>query len=188
MTAYKPKTYLEIGSGGTTCFARRAIQDHSLATKIISIDPDPRAKIESICDQVFFKGLENVDLSIFSSLEAGDIVFMDGSHRTFMNSDVTVFMLEVLPHLKPGVIVHIHDILLPYDYPDNFKNWYWNEQYMVALYLIAAKERIDVIFPSAYVTNDEKFAAELHNPLFESLWGHSREGGSIWFTHSEDKK
>ena len=184
ITHYKPKTYLEIGSGATTCFARRAIEDHHLSTKIISIDPEPRAQIESICDQVFYKGLETIDLSIFSKLEAGDIVFMDGSHRTFMNSDVTVFMLEVVPYLKPGVIVHIHDILLPHDYPASFTSWYWSEQYMVAMYLIAAKERITPIFPSAYVTMDKKFDSELNIPLFQSIWGNCGGGGSLWFTHS----
>lgn len=179
---YKPKIYMEIGSGVTTCFAKRAIKDHGLETRVISIDPEPRAAINSICDHVVRDGLETVDLSIFDDLVAGDIVFLDGSHRAFMNSDVTVFMIDVLPTLKPGVIIHIHDILLPYDYPDSFKNWYWNEQYMVATYLIAARERIAPLFPSAYVTKNSKFASELKIPMLLpsiQLGG----GGSLWFTH-----
>lgn len=180
---YRPKTYLEIGSGVTTCFARRAVKDHNLETKIISIDPEPRAEINSICDQVVRDGLETVDISIFEHLGKGDMVFLDGSHRSFMNSDVTVFMIDILPNLKPGVIVHIHDILLPYDYPDSFKTWYWNEQYLVATYIIAAREKILPIFPSAYVTRGSKFANALNQRLLKNTieWG---GGGSLWFTHT----
>src|SRR3569623_1852616 len=133
---HQPATYLEIGSGVTTCFAWRAKQDHGLKTQIVSVDPEPRASIDAICDNVVRNGLETVDVEIFSRLQPGDIVFLDGSHRSFMNSDVTVFMLDILPLLKPGVIVHVHDILLPYDYPEYFKYWYWNEQYMLAVYLL----------------------------------------------------
>ena len=75
---------------------------------------------------------------------------MDGSHISLMNSDVTVFMLDVVPKLKPGVIVHIHDIHLPHDYPDMFVKWYWNEQYIVAAYLLGAADRIKILMPSRY--------------------------------------
>jgi hypothetical protein len=183
---YRPETYLEIGSGVTTCFARRAVQDHKLSTRIISIDPEPRASIDAICDEVIRYGMETVDLAMFERLKPGDIVFMDGSHRTFMNSDVTVFMLEVLPLLKPGVIVHIHDILLPNDYPDDFKHWYWNEQYMVGVYLLAAGPRVQVLMPSNFVSITPELNECLKTPLVElgaqnEAW---RYGGSLWFTHA----
>lgn len=87
----KPKIYFEIGSGITTCFAHKAIRDGNLPTRIISVDPEPRAKINPICDQIIREGLEKCDLSIFDELQSGDILFFDGSHRSFMNSDVTVF-------------------------------------------------------------------------------------------------
>jgi hypothetical protein len=125
--SHKPKRYLEIGSGITTCFAKLAIQDGALATKVTSIDPEPRAKIDSLCDGIIRDGLETCDLSVFDSLEADDVLFFDGSHRTFMNSDVTVFFIDILPRIKPGVIVHVHDIALPWDYDSYFKHWYWNE-------------------------------------------------------------
>lgn len=181
-----PRTFLEIGSGVTTCFARRAIEDHRLQTRIVSIDPSPRAQIDAICDDVVRDGLETVDLSIFERLQPGDIVFMDGSHRSFMNSDVTVFMLDVLPLLKPGVVVHIHDILLPYDYPEWAKEWYWNEQYLVAVYLTAARDRIQVLMPVAYLTRTRGLNACLEPPMVDlgadnASW---RNGGSLWFTHS----
>ncbi len=181
----KPKIYLEIGSGVSTLFAAQAIQDHNLKTPIISIDPDPRAEVDAVCNKVIRAGLETCDLEIFSQLEAGDILFLDGSHLSFMNSDVTVFMMDVLPMIKPGVIIGIHDILLPYDYPDSFKNWYWNEQYILAVYLLAAANRIKILMPARYMS----FRPELEMAFSDILedWKEDKSvwlnGGSFWFTH-----
>lgn len=182
---YRPRTYLEIGSGISTCFAHRARVDYDLPTRIVSIDPEPRARVDAICDDIVRAGLETVDLAIFDSLEANDIVFFDGSHRSFMNSDVTVFMVEVLPRLKPGVIVHVHDVVLPWDYPDSFGTWYWNEQYLLAVYLIGNMKRVDPIFPTAFVCRDKRFDRHFSRPLID-LGDHNdswRGGGSMWFTH-----
>ena len=74
--------------------------------------------------------LEAVDASEFGALTAGDVVFFDGSHRVFQNSDVTVFFLEILPALPPGVLVQIHDIFWPVDYPPAWADRYYSEQYM----------------------------------------------------------
>lgn len=185
---YRPRNYLEIGSGSTTCFARRAAVDHATRTRIISIDPQPRAAIDQICDEVIRAPLETAPLEIFAALEPGDIVFLDGSHRSFMNSDVTVFMIDVLPMLKPGVIVHIHDIMLPCDYPDSFKHWYWNEQYLLAVYLMGNAARVIPLFPSVYVASQQELMRHFQPPVTtidETLWRH---GGSVWFTHTSEAK
>ncbi len=186
----KPQTYIEIGSGISTCFAAKAVRDFNLPTRVVSIDPQPRAAIDAICDEVIRDGLETCDLDRFDLLQPGDIVFFDGSHRSFMNSDVTVFMIDVLPRLKPGVVVHIHDIPLPWDYPDMFVDWYWNEQYLVAVYLMAARDRLDPLFPTKFVCRDAHFADRLARPFIDfgdphlnSGW---RGGGSMWFTHKAD--
>ena len=182
----KPKTYLEIGSGVTTLFAARAKRDRQIATRIISIDPEPRAAVDAVCDKVIREGLENTDLSIFSTLEPGDIVFMDGSHRSFMNSDVTVFMLDVLPKLKPGIVVHFHDIVLPYDYPEMFSDWYWSEQYILAAYLLAAGDKVKILMPSRFMSDSPEIETILE-PILQD-WQGSRDvwlsGGSLWFTHT----
>ncbi len=183
-----PKVYLEIGSGVSTLFTARAIKDNHLKTSIISIDPAPRAEVDAVCNQVIRAGLETCDLSIFSQLESGDILFLDGSHRSFMNSDVTVFMMDVLPMLKPGVIVGVHDIVLPYDYPDEFKHWYWNEQYILGVYLLAAANRIKILMPARYMS----FRTELETAFSSILkdWKEDQSvwlgGGSLWFTHMEN--
>lgn len=182
----RPQTFVEIGSGMTTCFTRQAITDFGLSTRLISIDPQPRSAIDSICDQVVRAGLETCDLSIFDTLQPNDIVFFDGSHRSFMNSDVTVFFIDVLPRLKPGVIVHLHDIQLPWDYPDLFTDWYWNEQYLLAVYLMNAMSRIEPLAPTRFISESPTLMAELE-PVPVDLGpdnGGWKSGGSMWFTHT----
>ncbi len=181
---HKPRLYLEIGSGLTTAFAWRSIRDHGLDTRIVSIDPAPRAAIDRICHQVVRAGLETCDLGVFDQLQPGDILFLDGSHRVFMNSDVTVFMLEVLPRLKPGVIVHVHDIHLPWDYHEMFTPWYWSEQYILASPIIAAPDRVRPILPTAWVCRRPEFAEWFANPPVDlGAENHAwRDGGALWFT------
>ncbi|MGU3403374.1 class I SAM-dependent methyltransferase [Methylobacterium brachiatum] len=180
---YRPATYLEIGSGITTCWANRALKDANCTTEIISIDPSPRQAVDDICTKVVRDGLETVDISIFAELQPNDILFFDGSHRSFMNSDVTVFFIDVLPIIKPGVIIHIHDISLPWDYDKQFENWYWNEQYLLAVYLMAAREKIELIAPTAWLCrqvltkfDEQKFSGAVPGVEF---WG---GGGAMWFT------
>jgi Methyltransferase domain len=111
----RAKQYVEIGSGHSTRFAARARDDHGLDTRITSIDPRPRVDIEPYCDVTVPRPLESADLSVFDSLDAGDIVFLDGTHRVFQNSDATVFFTEVLPRLRRDVIIGVHDVFLPDD-------------------------------------------------------------------------
>ena len=184
---YKPKTYLEIGSGLSTLFAHRAIRDYGLDTRIVSIDPNPRTLVDGICDEVIREAFEMSDLKAFESLEPGDIVYMDGSHRTFPNSDVTVFMLDVLPKLKPGIIVHVHDIPLPDDYPQEFVGWYWNEAYILAAYFLGLGSNIEYLMPIYYAAQKMPGFREILQPILD-WWGPEHAdswltGGSFWFTH-----
>ncbi|AOY82931.1 class I SAM-dependent methyltransferase [Moorena producens JHB] len=177
----KPKLYLEVGSGNSTKFARRAIKDGGLNTKIISIDPQPRAEIDLICDEVIRKPVENVDIAIFDQLESGDILFVDNSHRIFMNSDATVIFLDIFYKLKPGVIVEFHDIFLPYDYPQKWEKRHYSEQYVLAAYLLAEGSKFDIILPNAFIGYDPYLKA-----IMSSLWqspemtGVNKGGASFW--------
>ncbi|MFQ5785085.1 MAG: class I SAM-dependent methyltransferase [Alphaproteobacteria bacterium] len=146
----RPATYLEIGSGHSTQFARRAISDHGLTTRIVSIDPKPRAEIDAISDTNHRTRLEDVDLTVFDGLGRNDVVFIDGSHRCFQNSDVTVFFLEVLPRLDAGVMVGVHDIFWPNDYPAEWLGHYYSEQYVLGAYLIGRGTSLPITFCSAY--------------------------------------
>ena len=181
----KPSTYLEIGSGFSTRFARRAVTDCDIPCRIISIDPQPRAEIDALCDEVHRSPLETVDLAVFDSLEAGDILFVDSSHRVFMNSDVQVIFMDVLPRIKPGVIVHFHDIWLPYDYPERWVNRYYSEQYMLAALLLFG-DKYEIILPNRFITDDQELSAAL-DPLWNSpeLAGVASHGGSFWIQRKQ---
>ena len=177
----RPRSYMEIGSGNSTAFARHAISWGSLPTQIVSIDPEPRRGIDEACDEVIRSPLEATDLTRFAALRAGDILFFDGSHRTFMDSDVTVFFLEVLPTLQPGVIVQVHDIFWPDDYPPQWGWRYYSEQYMLGLYLLLARPQ--VLMANAFVSTDPqlsvKAAALTPGEAVLDYWG-----VSFWFVSS----
>lgn len=148
LTALKrPRRYIEVGSGISTRFVRRAIRDHGLATIIVSIDPEPRAEVDALCDEVIRAPLERSDLALFHGLTAEDLLFIDSSHRCFMGSDVTVFFTELLPALAPGVTVGVHDVFLPFDYPAEWVPRYYSEQYLLACYLLAGGAPFRVLLP-----------------------------------------
>ena len=177
----KPSLYVEVGSGVSTRIVRQAIRDRNLATRIVSIDPHPRAEIDALCDRVIREPLERSDLSFIGDLEAGDILFIYGSHRSFMNSDVTVLFLEILPRLRSGVAVHIHDIFLPLDYPPDRAHWYYSEQYLLAASLLAGHSNYEVLLPNYYVTITES-VRQVTNEFWNrpELAGVPVRGGSFW--------
>lgn len=174
----RPMRYFEIGSGNSTKFARFAINDAKLQTTITSLDPNPRTSIDVLCNEVIRERLENCDLSLFDQLQAGDVLFFDGSHRTFTNSDATVFFLELLPRLAPGVIVQIHDIFLPWDYPPRWNRRLYSEQYLLAAMLLCPQQAFKILLPNWFAGHDERLRAqaeEITKPL-----GCKPEGYSFW--------
>jgi hypothetical protein len=177
----KPAHYVEVGSGNSTKFARRAITDHGLPTQIISIDPNPRAEINDICDRTIREPAERVPVEVFDMLGANDILFIDSSHRVLMNSDVTALFLDVLPRLKPGVIVEIHDVTLPYDYPAAWTGRYYSEQYLLAAYLLARGSLFDIELANTFISVDPELQ-KVMSPLWArpQLSGVETHGGSFW--------
>lgn len=182
----KPRRYVEVGSGNSTKVAHKAVKDHGLSTKITSIDPYPRAEIDGLAHEIVRKPFEDVDTRWLAELEAGDILFIDNSHRMLPNSDATVFFLETLPALKPGVIVHIHDIYLPYDYPQFMCDRFYSEQYGLAIALLANPARYQSIFPAYFISEDTALSTIIAN-----IWEHpntqdvERHGGSFWLKIGE---
>jgi hypothetical protein len=177
-----PRTYLEIGSGLSTRFARRAIDDGGLETRIVSIDPHPRADIDAICDEVIRKPLELAGSEPLNRLGEGDVLFFDGSHRVFTGSDATVFFCELLPTLPAGVLVGVHDIFLPDDYPEAFAERHYSEQYLLAALLLGRPDWIELVLAADYVSKRPELAGEL-----SALWGRPElagiptQGGGFWF-------
>ena len=177
-----PRRYVEIGSGHSTRFAARAIRDGGLATRIVCYDPAPRASIAGLAHEVHRARLEDLPAGeVANAVGAGDILFYDGSHRAFENSDVTVFFLEVLPKLPAGVLVHVHDICLPYDYPPGWEGRWYSEQYLLAAWLLGGGARVRVVLPNAFVSHDPELS-RLLDPLWSrpSLAVVERHGSSFW--------
>lgn len=182
LRARKPRSYVEVGSGVSTMWARRAIEDGGLPTRITSIDPQPRVEVEFLCDHSVREALAAADLAVFDQLAPGDVLFMDGSHRVLENSDATVFFLDVLPSLPAGVLVGLHDVLLPDDYLPMWTEFYWSEQYLMAAHLLAEGEKIQLELACNYVTE----YSDLHRilePLWETLAIEDldRRGFALWF-------
>jgi hypothetical protein len=181
LAEYKPSTYVEIGSGNSTKVAYKAKQDQQLNTKIVSIDPMPRAEIDALTDELIRKPFENIDFSFLYDLKENDILFVDNSHRILPNSDSMVFYMEILPRLKKGVIVHIHDIYIPYDYPQFMCDRFYSEQYGLAIYLLANPIKYKTLLPNYFISEDKELSSHI-----ESIWEKAstknieRHGGSYW--------
>lgn len=177
----QPARYVEVGSGVSTRWVDRARRDGRTATRITAIDPQPREAISGIADDLVALELERADLTIFASLEAGDVVFVDGSHRVFMNSDATTFFLDVLPELAPGVLVGVHDIFLPADYLPEWGKRYYSEQYLLATWLLADGARIHPVLPCHYV-GEHPTLAKVLAPLWSDprLAGVDPRGFTFW--------
>ena len=176
-----PRLFVEIGSGMSTKFARRAIATHGLGTRMVSIDPEPRSDIDPQVDEIIRRPLEDIDPQFFDQLKKNDFLFFDGSHRVFQNSDVAVFFLEILPNLKPGVVVHLHDIYLPYDYPAGHLPRLWSEQYLLATILLFAEGAFELLFPSWFVSCDNELSTRADELLRKGLLSDlSIHGNSFW--------
>jgi Methyltransferase domain len=145
----RPRRIVEIGSGHSTRFFCRAVQDEALDTDILSIDPAPRAAIAGLSRlQTRASPVQQAGLAPFRALGPGDILSIDSSHVLMPGSDVDFLLNAVLPILPAGVLVHFHDIFLPDPYPET---WAWrgyNEQSAVALLIVQAGWRVE--FASHY--------------------------------------
>lgn len=156
---FKPRRFYEIGSGFSTLLAQHAIADNhkeraGLQCSHLVIDPFPA---DYLCAG---KGIgllpskvQEVPLAAFETLEANDVLFIDSSHVLAIGSDVQFEYLEILPRLKPGVLVHCHDIFLPAEYP---RDWvfahrrFWNEQYLLQAFL-AHNSKFEILWAGNFM-------------------------------------
>ncbi len=181
----KPSIYLEIGSGHSTRIAFKAKREGDLTTKIISIDPFPRSEIDHLADQIIRKPVEGMSFNddVFSQLKSGDILFIDSSHRILPNSDCAFIYNELIPSLPKGVFIHIHDIYLPYDYPQFMCDRLYNENEFLAAYLLSNPNYFKILLPNFYVYKNPDFWNTIA-PLFTSskMKDVEKHGGSIWLS------
>ena len=184
---FQPGLIIEVGSGFSTRLTAQAALRNG-KTKLIAIEPFP--------DQVVkggFPGLtsliprrvQEVELDTFRQLSSGDILFLDSSHVVRCGSDVNYLFLEVLPQLRPGVIVHIHDIFLPDEYP---REWvkqefrFWNEQYLLQAFLMFNCE-FEVLLANNYLGRHYRSQLQATFPA-SPWWG----GGSFWMRRKLDSQ
>jgi predicted O-methyltransferase YrrM len=155
---FKPAQIVEIGTGFSTRVLAAALKknaecDH-IHGKLISVDPFPERFSQNGWRNMVVqvpKAVQDVDLEFFSVLERGDILFIDSSHVVGVGSDVVREFLEILPRLKPGVIVHVHDIFFPSDYPRDAvlkRLWFWSEQYLLQAFL-SFNQQFEVLWASS---------------------------------------
>jgi hypothetical protein len=172
----KPRCIIEVGSGNSTALFRAAIRDGNLATDILSIDPSPRINVKSLADRIIQQRVEKTPPpAIIDALHEGDILFIDSSHEIRSGNDVVHLLLNVVPSLRKGVFIHIHDIFLPFDYPANWmieNQFPWNEQYLVQGLLQGSGE-FEVLWPGHFLQRTRPefrsyFDAQQQNAT--SLW------------------
>jgi hypothetical protein len=139
----KPRRIIEIGGGYSTRIAGKALVANQ-SGRLTCIEPFPeRMNGPSLGVELITKRVEEIDLSFFSSLKANDILFIDSSHTVKFGSDVCYELLEILPSLKRGVWVHVHDIFFPHDYPAEWllkRRLALNEQYLLEAFLSFNRE------------------------------------------------
>ena len=158
-----PKRIIEVGSGNSTRIIRQAIVDAQLDVVHLAIDPEPRSDITGLAGCVRRQLLEEADVSTeLSALDVNDILFIDSSHVVRVANDVSKLFCIVIPSLKPGVAVHVHDVFLPFDYPEPFCALYphWGEQYLLQA-MLASRPR-QILWPGYYI---QKIKPELQSDL-----------------------
>jgi hypothetical protein len=176
---FQPRLIIEVGSGFSSLAAAEAIARNKNSA-LICIEPFPldflRQGFPGL-HSLIEKKVEDIGLEFFSQLESGDILFIDSSHTVKIGGDVNYLFLEVLPRLKPGVIVHVHDIFLPFDYR---RDWvmdelrFWTEQYLLQAFLSFNSE-FEVLMANAYLAH--RWMGELKATFTNSPWW---GGGSFW--------
>ena len=186
---FQPRLIIEIGSGLSSLLLAQAAARNS-SSNLTCIEPFPRELVRKGFPglrSLIEKKVQDIDVEFFSQLESRDLLFIDSSHTVKVGGDVNYLFLEVLPRLNPGVIVHVHDIFLPFEYRrdwvmDEFR--FWGEQYLLQAFLTFNSE-FEVLMANRYLAHryleDLKAAfpnlGNLKAALPNSVrWG----GGSFW--------
>ena len=136
---HRPARIVEVGSGHSTRMLAYAAGPD---VRIDCIDPQPRADIEALPLTLHRAVLGPEHFPLFDALEPGDIAFFDSSHILWPGSDVDIILNRIIPALAPGILIHIHDILLPDPYPNEWEWRGYTEQNGVAPLLLGATEAL----------------------------------------------
>jgi predicted O-methyltransferase YrrM len=172
-----PRRIVEVGSGNSTRVIRQAIADGRMSVEHIAIDPAPRSDITEAVDRIFLTRLEDCGGEadrLMRTLGRNDILFIDSSHEVRVGNDVARLFCDILPSLAAGVVVHVHDVFLPFDYPETFATEYsgWGEQYLLQALLQGMRH--EVLWPGYYVQKRRPECHDrlpfLNNGVAQSFW------------------
>jgi predicted O-methyltransferase YrrM len=182
----KPRRVIEIGCGFSTVMIRNAVnqnqnEEPTYECSHTCIEPYENPWLEQVGVKLVRQRLEELPWTGFESLEQNDILFIDSSHMIRSGGDVLYEILEILPRLKSGVYVHIHDIFTPFDYPDQWVRKevrFWNEQYLVEAFLtgnsgyaiVGALYFLSRRFPEKLVDKFPTLASVIQQKKPGSLW------------------
>jgi Methyltransferase domain len=176
---FQPRSIVEIGSGFSSLILGEGLAKNN-NPGLVCIDPSPQDFLRHNfpgLDSLIERKVQDVDFDFFSQLNSNDILFIDSSHAVKIGGDVNYLFLEVLPRLKPGVIVHIHDIFLPFEYR---RDWvmeqfrFWTEQYLLQGFLMFNSE-FEVLMANSYLNHYHQEDLKATFPTLPS-W----RGGSFW--------
>jgi hypothetical protein len=156
----RPERMIEIGCGFSTLISAAAIQANrsempAYQCELTCVDPYPPAWLsgEHGVSRLLRAPVQSLAGGLVEDLGANDILFIDSSHVAAIGSDVTCEILELLPRLRPGVLVHFHDMFIPYEYPMDWvreKKIFWNEQYLVQAFL-AFNSAFEIVWAGHYM-------------------------------------
>ncbi|MEV8636137.1 class I SAM-dependent methyltransferase [Streptosporangium sp. NPDC051023] len=173
---HKPRRVMEIGSGFSTAVALDTL-DRSVELTCVEPYPDRMLSLLRPEDSdrltLLRSPVQDVPLEAYARLEAGDVLFIDSTHVAKAGSDVIWLFLQVLPRLAPGVIVHIHDIFWPFDYPDEWlrEGRDWTEAYFLHAFL-AGNSGYEILLFSSWLWQEhpELVPAPLATDAPGSIW------------------
>jgi len=187
----KPTRYIEVGSGLSTYYCSLAAEKNASEGRPLQmtcIEPHPYEKLYTLSGiQVIPKEVQDVELSSFQQLEAGDVLFIDSTHVLNIDGDVPYLYLEVLPSLKVGVTIHIHDVPFPYNIPYPPRLWlfgqtwpmYWNEAMVLQAFLCFNKQ-FEITMSLPLIRHfDEPFLKQVV-PNYETVEQNPNTFSSIW--------
>lgn len=184
MRHLRPQRMIEVGSGFSTLVAARTNREQlGDATRITCIEPNPRGFLTSGeivgVENVRVELVQDTPLELFTELSSGDILFIDTSHTVKTGNDVVWLFQEVLPRLAEGVVVHIHDVFVPGEYPKSWvmDGWGWNETYLVRAFL-AFNSAFEVLWSNQYMLKSH--AEEVFGAFPDRDAYLSRGGASLW--------
>ncbi len=174
----KPGRIVEVGSGYSTLVARTAVRYAGCNTRIVVIDPSPRTDVHAAADEVILRPVEEAGLTDFD-WTSGDLLFIDSSHICRTRGDLPCLYCQVLPALPAGVLVHVHDIFLPFDYPNVYDDRCYTEQYLLHC-LLAHSQRYHTVLATHWLARE-------HGDQLKAVFGDAvaRDplffGASYWF-------